>query len=553
MKDIQHHLYHRHRSPQWKGTVHHHNDSYLCFSLTLGSRSYLKPVTTMKLNGVVFTVAVFLCHIWLCSSYSRRKYYKRPVKPNIVFVLVDDLGWDDIGYHNPDIISPNLNKLANNGIKLDNYYVQPTCTPSRSQLLTGRHLIHMGFQHTNIKPMEPTGLPLDSPTLPEKLKESGYTTHLVGKWHQGHYTEKYLPTNRGFDSFYGLLTGSGNHFTHRRCFLGYCGYDLWNDTTPDLSYKNKRIYSTHLFTKKAAQLIRKHNTKKPMFLLLSLQAVHTPLKVPLKYKELYKNSWIPSGERRRLAGMVSCIDESIGYLITLLKKKMMWKNTVFVFSTDNGGSTIKGSSNWPLRGGKGRYWEGGIRGVGFVYSKLLKRNRIISRQLIHISDWFPTFVRLAGGSLNGTKDLAGYDQWKSISYGTQTKRKEILYNIDSCHYPHGDKLSGTKFDTRIKASIRFGVWKVMTGKQGRGHWLAPHYMKDLTMQDRDPPEKNVWMFNIARDPLERKDLSDAYPQKLRMILDRLAFYNKTAIACHNPYMDLRADPFANNGVWGPWM
>lgn len=86
-------------------------------------------------------VAVFLCHIWLCSSYSRRKYYKRPVKPNIVFVLVDDLGWDDIGYHNPDIISPNLNKLANNGIKLDNYYVQPTCTPSRSQLLTGRHLV----------------------------------------------------------------------------------------------------------------------------------------------------------------------------------------------------------------------------------------------------------------------------------------------------------------------------------------------------------------------------------------------------------------------------
>lgn len=507
----------------------------------------------MKLQRAIH-ILVLLCSIFItCFGYSWNHYRRKNPPPHIVFVLMDDLGWSDIGYHNPDIISPNLDKLANNGIKLDNYYVQPTCTPSRSQLLSGRHLHHLGFQHINIKPMQPSGLPLDSPLLPEKLKESGYSTHLVGKWHLGHYQEKYLPTNRGFDSFYGFLTGSSNHYTHRRCFEGFCGLDLWNNTEPDLQYKGKKSYSTYLFAKKSAKIVKNHNPKKPLFLMLSLQAVHEPLKVPLKYKEKYKDSRIPPGKRRRLAAMVTCVDESIGYLITILKRRGMWKNTVFVFSTDNGGSISEGSSNWPLRGEKGRYWEGGVRGVGFVYSKLLRRRGRKLRELMHITDWYPTFVGLAGGSLKGTKNITGFNQWNTICFGMHTKRKEILFNIDPCSDLHGERLPGTDFDTRVKSSIRLGVWKVLTGRQGRGHWFAPPYEKHLTMKDTQPQENNVWMFNIAKDPLEQKDLSKVYPRRLRLILDRLAYHNRTAVDCTQPRNDILSIPYLNDGMWGPWL
>nr|KAG5699858.1 hypothetical protein BaRGS_034632 [Batillaria attramentaria] len=270
-------------------------------------------------------------------------------RPNIVFVLADDYGFNDVGYHGSEIQTPNLDRLAGEGVKLENYYVQPICTPTRSQLMSGRYQIHTGLQHDIIWATQPNGLPLDSPTLADKMREAGYATHAVGKWHLGFYKEEYLPTRRGFDSFYGYLTGSEDYYTHFRCDSlhkgpggssydeNFCGYDLRDNEVPVKTAAGK--YSTQLFTDRAINLIKNHDTSKPLFLYMAYQAVHSPLEVPDKYTWDYYD--IQDKHRKIYAGMVSCMDEGVGNLTQALQDAGMWNNTVFVFSTgDNSCSHI---------------------------------------------------------------------------------------------------------------------------------------------------------------------------------------------------------------------
>ncbi|XP_053847098.1 arylsulfatase I [Vidua macroura] len=482
--------------------------------------------------------------------------FTRP--PHIIFILTDDQGYHDIGYHGSDIQTPTLDRLAAEGVKLENYYIQPICTPSRSQLITGRYQIHTGLQHSIIRPRQPNCLPLDQVTLPQKLQEAGYSTHMVGKWHLGFYKKECLPTRRGFDTFLGSLTGNVDYYTYDNCDgPDVCGYDLHEGE--DVAWDQSGKYSTFLYAQRVSKILASHSPKEPIFIYVAFQAVHTPLQSPKEY--IYRYRSMGNVARRKYAAMVTCMDEAVKNITWALKKYGYYDNSVIVFSTDNGGQTFSGGSNWPLRGRKGTYWEGGVRGIGFVHSPLIQRKRRTSWALVHITDWYPTLVSLARGNLSNVQGLDGYDVWPAISEGKESPRTEILHNIDPLynHAKYGSLEDGFGiWNTAVQASIRVGEWKLLTGDPGYSDWIPPQTLTNFPgswwnlERLTDGLRKSVWLFNITADPYERYDLSEQRPDVVRTLLMRLVHYNRTAIPVRYPAENPRAHPDFNGGAWGPW-
>ncbi|KAJ3610718.1 hypothetical protein NHX12_022810 [Muraenolepis orangiensis] len=491
----------------------------------------------------------------------------RHAPPHLVFIMVDDQGYGDVGYHGSEIRTPVLDQLAREGVRLENYYVQPICSPSRSQLMTGRYQIHTGLQHSIIRPRQPLCLPRGDPTLPERLQEAGYAAHMVGKWHLGFSHRGCLPTHRGFQSFLGSLTGSTDHFSYRSCDGGAeaCGFDLHDGERP--AWEMAGNYSTTLYIQRVKEILRSHDPRKPLFLYLSLQAGHPPLQAPETFLHAYRSVENPG--RRHYAAMLSCLDQGLGEVVQELRSTGLYQNTVLVYSSDNGGQPLSGGSNWPLRGGKGTYWEGGVRAVGFVHSSLLKRKGVVSGALIHISDWYPTFLGLAGVSRHRGGRLDGHDVWGAISEGLVCPRTEILFNIDPVSkWPGGlgqrapMALHGFGvWDTAVRAAIRLGEWKLLTGNVGDGDWIPPQKSRMPACLERwqglekrrDQRRKSIWLFNITSDPYERVDLAEARPEVVKHLLARLAEYNRTAVEPRNPPDDPMADPQLRGGAWGPWL
>uniref|UniRef100_A0A4W4EMJ2 Sulfatase N-terminal domain-containing protein n=2 Tax=Electrophorus electricus TaxID=8005 RepID=A0A4W4EMJ2_ELEEL len=484
--------------------------------------------------------------------------------PHLVFVMVDDQGYGDVGYHGAhDIRTPVLDQLAARGVKLENYYVQPICSPSRSQLMTGRYQIHTGLQHSVIRSRQPLCLPPDAPTLPERLQQAGYSTHMVGKWHLGFCRARCLPTARGFGSFLGSLTGSGDHFTFRSCDgAEACGFDLHDGERP--AWEMSGNYSTWLYVERVKQILRAHDGRKPLFLYVALQAAHTPLQAPARL--LQRHGSLGNRLRRHYAAMLSGVDEAVAEMVQEMRERGYYSNSVLVYSSDNGGQPLAGGCNWPLRGGKGSYWEGGVRAVGFVHSPLLERTGVVSRALIHISDWYPTLLTLAGAPELDPQRLDGYDVWGAISRGLPCPRTEILFNIDPISHGHGEadqhSLTVSGFgiwDTGVRAAIRVGHWKLLTGNVGDGDWFPPQTFPGGPQQwqggekRQDQQRKTVWLFNVSADPYERSDLAEAQPEVVKLLLSRIAEYNRTAVPARNPPDDPMADPQLHGGVWTPWL
>ncbi len=198
------------------------------------------------------------------------------------------------------------------------------------------------------------------------------STHTVGKWHLGYYKKEYQPTFRGFDSYYGYLNGAEDYWKHNRCdkfFATFCGLDLRNNT--DVVRDQTGNYSARIFTSKVQDIVKNHDQAKPLFMYLPYQSVHSPLQAPQEYIDKYSN--IHDENRRKFAGMVSIMDEAVKNVTDTFKKYGLWNNTIMVFSTDNGGPHGS-ANNWPLRGHKTTLWEGGVHGVGFVNSPLLRKS-----------------------------------------------------------------------------------------------------------------------------------------------------------------------------------
>ena len=477
---------------------------------------------------------------------------QRNSQPHIIYFLADDLGWNDVGYHGSFVKTPTIDRLAAEGVKLEKFYVQPFCTPSRASMLSGRYIMHTGLQHLHIQPRQPNALTLNSTLLPEVLRHYGYKNYLVGKWHLGFYTKEYLPHNRGFDKHFGIYPGQATHYD-RTVYGKYC---LVENGKP---YQETTTYSTHLYVQKTTEYVEQHLTEypdKPMFLFVSWQAVHIPNQVPKHYIKLYDNSK-QGNDRKAHAAMATAMDEGIKNITDLFIRHGLWNNTVMLFSTDNGGHTTYGASNHPLRGQKGTLYEGGIRGVAFARGKGIKPGRV-SNSLMHMTDIYPTIVALAQQNIKQREDplkdyfktLDGHDVWSTIAKDTQSPRHELLVNIDPVTPVRGPSLYPDLYNTGIRSAIIHGPWKLITG-----------YCKRPYDQPHDPPvidpriQKilNVQLFNIETDPEENNNLFFNNTEVVKMLLKRLEYYSRDAVKAYYPRESSNWNPSRLKGVVLPWI
>jgi arylsulfatase A-like enzyme len=430
--------------------------------------------------------------------------------PNVVYFLADDLGWADVGWHGKQIKTPNLDKLAAKGAKLEHFYAQPLCSPTRAALLTGRYPMRYGLQTGVVRPWAQYGLPLEERLLPQALKDAGYRTAIVGKWHLGHFKRDYLPTRRGFDHQYGQYNGAIDYNTHVR--------DGGFDWHKDDKVCRDEGYTTHLLAKEAVRLINDHDGKKPLFLYVAFNAPHAPYQVPEKYTKPYAAL---EGQRRKFAGMIAALDEAVGQIVDAIDRKKLTKDTLFLFSSDNGGvQPDKVASNVPLRGGKATLYEGGVRVPAFAsWQGKIKPGTVVNEP-IHLVDWFPTLVNLAGGSLKQKLPLDGKDVWPTITQGKPSPHEAILLNAA----PGG-------------GAIRAGDWKLIVGSpQSAGGEGKAKGKKD-----------NVELYNLKDDPGEKKNVA---PDESDRVKKLRALYDAYAKTMATPLSKPMPEGFKSPKVWG---
>lgn len=496
---------------------------------------------------------------------------KNSSQPHIIFILADDLGWDDVSFHgSKQIPTPNIDGLANGGIILNNYYVSLICSPSRSAIMTGKYPIHTGMHHSVIMGGQPFGLGLEEKLLPQYLKELGYATHAVGKWHLGFFKYDYTPTERGFDSFFGYWLGAGDYWDHSESEPDGWGLDLRNNT--ESVFNQWGNYRTYLFTDQAVNVVNSHNTSQPLFLYLAHEAVHSalahqPMQAPQDLINKFKHS-IQDENRRIFAAMATALDQSIGKVLDALKARGMYDNSIIVFSTDNGGPANgvnrNTACNYPLRGTKYTLWEGGIRGVSFIHSPLLESKGRVSMDLMHLTDWLPTLYGRAGGKISELAGLDGLDMWPTLSQGKPSPRTELVHNIDPVD---------------CSAALRYQQWKLLVNESndGRGGWYPPPgfeqnpshrinssrtlpTLKSAVVRCPPPPAKPAecrphdgpCLFNIEDDPCEYTNLAEKQPDILDTLLKLLEKYKKTMVPIKNKPYDPYANPRYHNGLWTAW-
>jgi len=413
-------------------------------------------------------------------------------RPNIVHIVADDLGWKDVGFNGcSDIKTPNIDALATGGARFTQFYVQPMCTPTRACLMTGRYPFRYGLQTIVIPSTAGYGLDTTEWLMPQCLKEAGYKTAIIGKWHLGHADKKYWPRQRGFDYQYGAMIGELDYFTHDEHGV----LDWFRDNKP----VREKGYTTTLLGKDAAKLIEQHDTSKPLYLYLTFNAPHTPYQAPKEYIDRYPNISDPT--RRTYAAMVACLDDEVGRVVAALDKKGMRDHTLILFHSDNGGTRNKmftgqmadvsklnlPCDNGPYRDGKGTLFEGGCLVCACAnWPGHIKPQTV--NGLIHAVDLYPTLAALAGASTAKCKPLDGINVWDTIAEGKPSPRTEFIYNVEP-----------------FRGGVRQGDWKLI--------WrtLLP---------------SSIDIYNLSEDPYETNNVATAHPEKVVTMQQRLETVGK---------------------------
>lgn len=340
-------------------------------------------------------------------------------RPNILFILADDVGWNDISLHaGSSWPTPNIDSIAYGGLELMQYYVQPVCSPSRASLLTGRHVIHTGVYQAFISDKAPFQFLNTSFTLlPSLLKQAGnYSTALIGKWHLGYGSEMSVPLSRGFDLFTGFYSATEGKSKHqiKPVFDGpnpRTVYDFatgFTGTGARQAFEYNGTNSQKIFKEETIQLLQRHRQgiDQPFFTLLSMQAVHSPYIMSDNLTDWALCSTLTSEYNRKCvcAEMLE-MDRTVGELMETMRVGGMLDNTIVIFSSDNGGPNSgweNGSNNAPLRGGKSSLWQGGVKSIGLIQGPAHLIDAIGHQHQyngkFHVTDWLPTILGFVAAS-----------------------------------------------------------------------------------------------------------------------------------------------------------
>ena len=493
----------------------------------------------------------------------------------IVLIVLDDLGRSDIGYTGSGIATPTLDHLAAGGTQLSAYYVQRACSPSRAALLTGRYPTRYGFQSGVLEPRKPYGLSLSETLLPQRLGALGYATHAVGKWHLGFYSWEHTPTFRGFESFLGYYTGYEDYYQHQQGGA----IDLRHDEGPrcgancsQVLWEARGEYSTHIFTRRATDVIRSTPAATPLFLYLAYQAVHCPAQAPESYIRKYNFS---NHERNVFAGMLSAADEGIANVTKALRAARDFERTLIIVTTDNGAPTTgcggaQGGQNWPWRGGKCSAWDGGLLGIAFVYGPGVgvRKNATLGH-LAHLVDMYPTILDFAiSRPTSAPLPLDGISMLPALRSGAApAARGEVLLEADPYAFPLSGRTWGGDEHATPYYAIRRGRYKLIIGDPGIPGILDAYYCTGPPCPASHDNARNasayprlastsVQLFDVGGDdPYEAHDLAPKSPDLVRELTRRLVALNASAVSSAGQGLpdDPAADPAKHNGTISPWV
>ncbi|XP_067950981.1 arylsulfatase B-like [Watersipora subatra] len=498
------------------------------------------------------------------SSSLRMRLRKRVQKPNIIFIMADDLGWNDVGFHNDLVQTPHLNWLARNGIELTDVHAQPLCSPSRASLMSGKYASNTGLQQLVVLGQSKSCLPLEHKLWPEYMKERGYTTKMVGKWHLGSCDRGCLPTHRGFDEFKGILENQA-------------GYYNWSDlgvmnrvVGEQPSIENIGTHLTLQHQMDVVEMIQAHTGKRsPLFMYISPLAVHQPLEVT---NEMFnRHPFLDESDaneslRRKFLGLVGAFDDLVGATIRALRTSRLFENSIVIFTSDNGGPSadldfpapfpfISVGNNYPLRGGKSSFYEGGTRSPTIYFNpKLPRRVRGSKRNfLMHISDWLPTTVEMADPTYKPVA-LDGVSQRRNLGAFYKPVRKYAVRSeslIGLTDYTEPRLVSDC---SDADAAYRWRDWKLIYGKVATaalpdkaGLWIKPVENQNVRSISGDScmkpgPHGTMvarCLFNLRDDPLEQRDLFNSRPDIVRRLLGKIDYYKRESAqpVYKNPVID----------------
>ena len=412
-------------------------------------------------------------------------------RPNIIVFMTDDQGYGDLScMGTTDFLTPHIDELATTGARFTNWYSNsPVCSPSRASLLTGRYPGNAGVRAILAGHRKATGLTPEAPTIATAVRDLGYQTAMVGKWHLG-LDEKCRPNQNGFDYFYGFMAGCIDYYSH---VFYWCMADGHTDPTHDLwendheFYDNGR-YFTEMVSEKAVEKIREMNeSDAPFMMYVAYNAPHYPMHAPRKYLDRFPHlPW----DRRIMAAMLSAVDDGVGQITDELKRLGIYEDTVIFFQSDNGPS--RESRNWMdgrgdpyygglpggLKGHKFSLFEGGIRVPGiFSWPGHIPAGQVIDEPCAAM-DVFPTLLSIAGGD-PAKYELDGLDISDVLMNGGKTPHEEIYWEME------------------MQTAIRQGNYKLVLDGQ---------------LIEGEPPQDPVFLSDLSVDPSETTNLAAQYPE-----------------------------------------